>query len=210
MATRIGTSSGLVVLCAGRQTRFDGEGRKVLADLGGEPLAVRLARQLDVANDYTTVPVSGGNVVFVVAPDWTDDERAVLEPHGKVAVTERDSVCGSMADGLSALTGLDAVLVMSGDTAFVGDVPPIPGARGWALYDPWANVSSVILVPNADTVARLLEVDGGKLDYIARFAVPCTMVKASWVNCNTSEALEEARRMLEGMRVDGEDARQCQ
>lgn len=178
----IGTSSELIVLCAGLGSRFKGPGRKVLQTIGDVPLPVRLARQFAV---FPTI--------FVIRDDWSTEEEDVLRPHGTTIRSAGRTIGESIADGLSARSA-DAALVVSGDTYMPDDMSiVIPRGRHWLLFDPWAWVSLLLLTTIPDMIASVRNDCTDKIAWAAARRLPCDLVRLPWRNINTEADLAAVR-----------------
>jgi molybdenum cofactor cytidylyltransferase len=127
---------GVVVLAAGRSSRFaGGQASKLLALVGGVPI---VRRAVDAALD------AGVGEVVVVTGDRSDEVAATLEGVQPRVVREprfADGMATSLRRGVAEVGDADAVMIALGD---VPDVRPMAYRRVMAR---WQASGAAIVVP---------------------------------------------------------------
>lgn len=130
------TRVGVIVLAAGRSTRYSGGGHKLLAPVAGASVVVHAVRAAVESDVGDVVVVTGAEHEAVAAAVSQQPVRVLHEPHFVDGMSE------SLKCGVSALhTSADAVLISLGDQPTVR-----PGAyRG--VVARWQETGAAIVVP---------------------------------------------------------------
>lgn len=126
---------GIVVLAAGRSTRFRGEAPKLLTIVDGAPLVRHAVAAAVDARVGDVVVVTGYRADAVTAALEGLPARIVHEPRSD------DGMSASLQRGVSELRSADAVMIA------LGDVPDILPAAYRRIAARWQATGAAIVVP---------------------------------------------------------------
>lgn len=184
---KIGISSKAIFLAAGEQTRFGPGKPKCLYEISGEPILARLIRQLEL------------EAIIVISDAWEQEYTDIVKRMGDVVTVSTGLSCGhSLATGLRACQSTHEALIVNADTV----IPtlsgmPVPRGWGWALFDPWEWFVLYIL-RTTEAVANHCETHcRDKVEYMWQVRMPLDVFRSGWVNVNTQEDLERARKLCQ-------------
>lgn len=182
---KIDISSRLVILAAGRQSRF-GPGRpKCMSEINGETMLARLVHQFDM------------DTVIVTPTWWQNADIQAAKLLGETITVQPDLTLGhSIAAGL-ACCNTHVALVISADTVIPVGGMRIPRGVNWALFDPWEWITLQIFRCDIHTRQHCEKHCGNdRVAYMTSLHMPVDLFhEEGWINVNTHLDLERAREV---------------
>ncbi len=177
------SNATLVLLAAGEQTRWEGDGPKCLAKIGDETVIERLDRQFMRWNPM-------GSVVAVCDPDAVSISEVMRTP------PRGPDIGHSILTGLDAVREGDSVIIMAADTFLPEDTTffSMP-CRSYTLFDPWAWVTVQYVTPKWMQSASLtaqLHVES-RIEMATYWPGDVVIQRTGSININTIADLERAR-----------------
>jgi len=180
----------IVLLAAGRHSRFPGPEPKCLKEVDGEPIIARLKRCIP---NYTPL--------IACRDDLEDEYISRLGNYGTLLqINNPDSQGHTMSWVLSYLQKGRVVVFISADTFPLITRPiPLPTKAGSAIFDPAAWVT-ILAVSNTQSVKNQMSSVVSKLDYMAQSWTSTVITYHPWTSINRPEDIATAETLLQKIR----------
>jgi bifunctional N-acetylglucosamine-1-phosphate-uridyltransferase/glucosamine-1-phosphate-acetyltransferase GlmU-like protein len=178
-------TAATIILAAGKQTRFRGDHLKCMSDVGGRSILAHLAEQV-------VRPAA-----IVTSEAWEDRDLDCAEKLGLGVVRIKTGTIGhSVAAGLKHLAGegqFDDIYVVGADTLSIGFLP-LPATVDM-YFDPWERITIWRLSGYLQKPQLYIEHCTDRIEFAVDERLEVMLLKHTWVNVNTVEALSRARRL---------------
>ncbi len=179
-------SRAALFLAAGQQTRFKADHLKCLSEIGGKPLLQHSARAWRNHDLY-----------IVVSSVWKPNEVAFVRGLGFTVVHSEGRTIGmSLHDGLVTCEPhlYKEIAIVAADTFFVDD--DIPENSCMAIFDPdeWVTLWCLRRQHKQQRPSSYHNMTG-RVQRMIGAQMPVRLVRWNWINVNTTEDLERARRL---------------